>query len=291
MTITARVIADSINSGNRLTTMQLRYPRFIHAEERTHRVISTDPQYVYEYRVDDSIMACRDLSRNASSSRAIPVKRLIQDVIDDPAMPVYWGSHRPGMQAGDELDLDAKFACIMDWNSARDHAIATARRMVASGAHKQIVNRILEPFAHINVIVSATDYTNFFNLRAHPDAQPEIQSLAYAMRDAMDASTPTPLKEGEWHLPYITAFDRADNSTDVLCRMSAARCARVSYMTHDGKEPTRDQDLALYDRLAGSDPIHASPLEHQATPSIHSGAWANFKGWTQFRKYVETEWK
>ncbi len=259
MTVTAKIIADSVHGSHRLTTMQLRYPRFIHAEVMTHRVFS----------------------RNASSSRAIPVERLIQDVENDPAMPVHWGANKPGMQAGDELESGS-----VEWLLASSDAIHRARRMARMGYHKQIVNRILEPFAHINVIVSATEWDNFFALRAHPDAQPEIQALALAMRDAMADSDPAPLQHGGWHLPYITAGDRVDNDTATLCRMSAARCARVSYMTHDGKEPTRDADLALFDRLAGSAPIHASPLEHVATPAMGTPR-GNFKGWTQFRQYVE----
>jgi thymidylate synthase ThyX len=164
MTITSTVIADSIADGcPRLTTMQLRYPRFIHSEFMTHR----------------------QFSRNASSSRAIPIDRLIQDVIDDPAMPIYWGANKPGMQAGDELESGHA-----EWILARDTAIHHAQRMARMGYHKQIVNRILEPFAHINVLCTATAdaYAHFFALRDHPDAQPEIAALARAMRDAMDGS-------------------------------------------------------------------------------------------------------
>ena len=167
MTITATVIADSIADGcPRLTTMQLRYPRFIHSEMMTHRAFS----------------------RNASSSRAIPVGRLIQDVIDDPAMPIYWGCNKPGMQAGGEIEL--KGMADWEWRSALRMSVDSARYMSKLGLHKQIVNRILEPFAHINVLVTATDWDNFFALRDHPDAQPEIAALAQEMKIAMVESTP-----------------------------------------------------------------------------------------------------
>lgn len=266
MTINAKIIADSCNGEHRLTTMQLRYPRFIHAEVMSHRAFS----------------------RNASSSRAIPVERLIQDVENDPARPMFWGGNIPGMQAKDELPEPQKTMAKQCWEAQRDQAIFQARKMASLhiGLHKQHVNRILEPFAHINVIVSATEWNNFFTLRAHSDAQPEIQALAIAMRFAMDDSDPIKVPLDGWHLPYITAVDRSDNDISTLCRMSAARCARVSYMTHDGKEPTREADLALFDRLAGSEPIHASPLEHVATPAVGTPK-GNFKGWTQFRQYVE----
>jgi thymidylate synthase ThyX len=227
----------------------LRYPRFIHSEFMTHRAFS----------------------RNASSSRAIPVERLMADVENDPAMPIHWGSNKPGMQAGDELDSKAKQNAKCVWEVAREQTIIQARKMAAIGAHKQIVNRILEPFAHINVLVTATEWDNFFALRDHPDAQPEIQALAKVMREARDESVPV---EDDMHSPYHDDPKR-----------SAARCARVSYLTHEGKEPTYDQDMALFERLAHANPMHSSPMEHQA---IAIKGWCrNFKGWRQFRAALE----
>jgi thymidylate synthase ThyX len=246
MTITAKVIADTIFNGNRITTMQLRFHRFILPEFLTHRAFS----------------------RNASSSRAIPVERLIQDVENDPAMPIHWGSNKPGMQAGDELESGKEV-----WQLALEDAVYWAKSMARMGYHKQIVNRILEPFAHINVLVTATEWDNFFGLRDHPDAQPEIQALAKAMRKARDESLPV---ESIWHTPYCDDLKR-----------SAARCARVSYLTHEGKEPTYEQDIALFDRLAHANPMHSSPMEHQA---IAIDGWCrNFKGWRQFRDILEVK--
>ncbi|QDP54408.1 MAG: putative thymidylate synthase [Prokaryotic dsDNA virus sp.] len=284
MTITAEVIADSMSpEGHRITTMQLRYPRFIHAEFMTHRVFS----------------------RNASSSRAIPVKKMIEDLRRDPAMPIYWGANQKGMQAGKELVGRERRLVEEAWLEEMEEAITTAQFMVESGLHKQIANRILEPWAHINVVVTATEWDNFFNLRAHPDAQPEIQQLALEMINAMAGSQPNHLKPGDWHLPYITAQEWSDqyyspsqtSGWETLKRVSVARCARVSYLTHDGRETTIEEDLQLYDRLVGSTPIHASSTEHQATPDStghdtwtgweHQAAHGNFVGWIQNRKLIE----
>lgn len=291
MTISAKIIADSVSpAGICLVTMQLRYPRFIHSEFMTHRVFS----------------------RNASSSRAIPVERMIAELRRDPAMPVYWGSNKPGMQAGEEVD--SIHNVTSDWLEAMENAIYKAQKLIASGLHKQIANRILEPWAHINVVVTATDWMNFFDLRRHPDAQPEMRVLAEAMYKEMVDHKPVMLQPGEWHLPYVMDDDRLTmreydggmNLEDpryfgTLIKVSAARCARVSYLTHDGRTTTIEEDLALYDRLVGSVPLHASPCEHQATPDILSKAdpngftlkWnnpedhGNFDGWRQYRKILE----
>jgi thymidylate synthase ThyX len=298
MTISAKMILDSVSPNRiRLRTMQLRYPKFIHAELMTHRAFS----------------------RNASSSRAIPVNRLIQDVIDDTAMPLKWFSNKTGMQGGEEIvGADREFL-VTEWNDARDYAVRKARRMTAANAHKQHVNRVLDPFSHINVLVTSTDWANWDALRDHDAAQPEIRELAKQIKLASEASTPMLLQPGHWHLPYVTPEDWIEatekNGDDLiephqvktLIKLSVARCARVSYMTQDGKPPQFHQDLQLYDRLIGSEPLHASPAEHQATPDIyekgtegpraswHPDHWANptwhgnFRGWIQFRKTLRGE--
>jgi thymidylate synthase ThyX len=297
MTITAKIVADSVSpEGIRLTTLQLRYPKFIHGEFMTHRVFS----------------------RNASSSRAIPVARLVQDVLDDPAIPIHWGANQKGMQAEKECDAlielnplehwakDA-YTNVESWLAARDHAVSYARAFDDAGYHKQIVNRLLEPFCHINVVVTATEWSNFFALRCHPAAQPEMRMLADMMREAMEKSKPRFILPGEWHLPYI--FPRQSVVEEVLVddvgvglnwaiKASVARCARVSYLTQEGKAPSVEEDLALYDRLMSSVPLHASPAEHQATPdrpNPYKGEWrssylhGNFKGWIQYRKTLVGE--
>lgn len=307
MTISAKVICDSINQyGNRLTTFQLRYPRFIHAEFMTHRVFS----------------------RNASSSRAIPVSKLIEDIERDPVYPSFWGKNQTGMQAVEECnefimiprhspytvdDFDGihiewwneKMDHQEAWDETRNQAIKFAKAFSNAGYHKQIVNRLLEPFSHINVVVTATDYENFYSLRRHKDAQPEIKLLADAMWEAQQTSIPTLLHDNEWHIPYIEYNEWADVSMDYdtlterLLKVSVARCARVSYLTHEGKEPDIDADLKLYDRLVGSIPLHASPAEHQSRPDRiicnNPLTWknpelhGNLTGWVQFRKTLPNE--
>lgn len=269
--IEAQVVADSVSEGGaRLTTLQLRYPRFIHAEFMTHRVFS----------------------RNASSSRAIPVAKMVEQVRNAPAMPIHWGRNQAGMQAHEELVGDDLFLAQARWLHAATLAAHQAEAMAEIGAHKQIVNRILEPFLFISVVVTATEWANFFELRAHPDAQPEIQALALEMRAAMRESTPVVRPFGHhadsWHLPYVSNEERraALNDPKYLARLSAARCARVSYLNHDGTAPSIQKDLELYDRLVGSRPMHASPIEHQAYPERGVRS-RNFSGWRQFREVVE----
>ena len=193
MTITAKIIADSIGpAGQRVTTLQARYPKFIHGEAKTHRIVCIGGK-AYESLEEVGFMDDPAFSRNASSSRAIPVERLIKDVLDDPAMPVFWGKNRPGMQAVEEMDSAERQRAIDSWLRARNTAVEHARAMAAMGVHKQIVNRIIEPWCHINVVVTATDWSNFFALRRHKDAQPEMKALADAMLEAREASTPAPL--------------------------------------------------------------------------------------------------
>lgn len=274
MTISVKVIEDSISEKNvRLTTLQLMYPRFIHSEFLTHRVFS----------------------RNASSSRAIPVAKMIEQARTNPAMPIHWGTNQSGMQAKSELLPEMLERAKTEWIRAAESAVEHAQTLMELGLHKQVANRVLEPFQHIHVIVTATEWVNFFELRTHTDAQPEFQELALQMKAAMINSIPTLLKDNEWHLPYVTDIDQSDVramnlDSKALLKLSAARCARVSYLTHDGKAPDIDKDLALYDRLITMKPAHASPIEHQATPN-NSKEYAylqgNFIGWVQFRKLVE----
>jgi thymidylate synthase ThyX len=265
--IEAEVILDSLApNGVRLLTWQLTYPRFIHSELMTHRMFS----------------------RNASSSRAIPVRKVIDQIANFPAEPVHWGKNEPGMQASAELAKKERGQVKDLWILAAQDAIATARKMEALGAHKQLVNRILEPYAHISVIVTATEWANWFELRDHADAQPEIRALARAMKVQMDASVPQELKMGQWHLPYITKDD-GELLPGIAIKCSVARCARVSYLTHDNQLPNIEKDLALFERLVGSRPLHASPTEHQATPLEKGTEWCkNFRGWKQYREEVES---
>lgn len=267
--ITAKIIAHSKSPEDKeIISLQLHYPKFIHGEFMTHRVFS----------------------RNASSSRAIPFDKLVDDIEYNMAMPVYWGSNKPGMQAGEEIvHIDMAKS---NWTSAFGAAKHYAWQLHELGVHKQIVNRLLEPFYNINVLVTSTEWDNFFELRDHPDAQPEIRDLAWKMRAVIKASTSKELDYGEWHLPYIQCAEKGcpTFTQEMLIKMSVARCARVSYLTHEGKDPDYKKDLELYDRLVGSKPIHASPAEHQATPCserLQGDLQGNFKQWVQYRKMLE----
>lgn len=307
------VVLDSISpAGIRLTTYQLRYWRPIHSELMTHR----------------------DFSRSAGSSRARPSQAIIDQVNNDPWGPVHWGKNQPGMQATEELGQADKQDCINEWVESAKSAATHAEWMESYGAHKQVVNRILEPYTYIDVVVSSTRYNNWFALRNHKDADPTIQDLAQRMYDEREASYPTRLMEGEWHLPYIREEDwieafkylkegrviRSEPSgkevDDLLVKVSAARCARVSYKAFNGKVATIQEDLDLYNKLITSELVHASPTEHQAYPDKQIGSrcvdkntqtkenpWGdevpiwenpnlqgNYHGWVQHRKLIPNEY-
>ena len=270
MAFSARVLLDSRSpSGARLTTLEVRYPRFIHSEMMTHRVFS----------------------RNAASSRAIPIKKMIAAVREEPALPVDWGRNQTGMSARESIAPDVEARARAEWQAALDDALRHAERLAAQDIdlHKQLVNRLLEPFAWITVIITATEWANFYTQRCHPDAQPEIKHIAEMMLAEYRASAPAPVALGRWHLPLIQDDERA-LSDEQLCKLSVARCARVSYLTHDGKRD-RDRDLELYERLLdGGANGHWSPFEHVATPaSDPAERSANFIGWEQYRKRFPQE--
>ena len=304
MAYEADIIKDSIASetGYRLTTMQVTLPRFVLDEFNTHRT----------------------LSRNSASSRAIPVEKQIAKVLEDPAIPVYWGKNQSGMQAEDKLQADSENTAKELWLQQRNFAVLGAVAMqggldsikndelktrieeiakkyeynfkeLSEPVHKQITNRLLEPFMWQTIIVSATDWDNFFALRTHPDAQPEIQKAARLMKDAYANSEPELMREKDWHLPLIQPeeVEWAKRNIKEAIKVSVGRCARVSYLTHTGKrEPERD--IELHDKLISSG--HMSPLEHQATPMAGSYTRANprpysgnFRGWIQYRKTIVNE--
>jgi thymidylate synthase ThyX len=270
MAFSARVLLDSrAPSGARLTTFEVRYPRFIHSEMMTHR----------------------SFSRNAASSRAIPVRKMIAAVREEPALPIHWGRNQTGMSAREEIAADVAERARAEWHLALTDALRHAERLADKDIdlHKQLVNRLLEPFAWITVIITATDWANFFTQRAHEDAQPEIKHVAELMLAQYRASAALPVALGEWHLPLIQSDERA-LPAEVLCRISVARCARVSYLTHDGQRD-HAKDIELYERLLdGGANGHWSPFEHVATPAPDAAMQsANFTGWEQFRKRFPQE--
>lgn len=312
--ISATIIADSKNEfGDRITTMLLRFPRIVLAEFNTHRV----------------------LSKNSASSRAIPFKRMVKMVETEPFIPIKWMKEHTGMQ-GKEYFTDEEvetYGLLEDHLTARDNAVAIASRQHEKKLSKQICNRYLEPFMYHTVLVTGTEWENFFALRAHPDAEIHIADLAEKMLFAYNASYPTLLKAGEWHIPYGDKFDMerldkkivADNNiadfsrahpmiggntsvTDLYkLRIATARCARTSYMNHEGKDDY-DADIRLHDDLLVSEPLHASPAEHCAQTmskeerklykkvyegeegKIKERGWCrNYRGFKQYRVMLKND--
>jgi len=279
-TIQARMLCDSLHPDGvtRLTTMELTYPRFIHAEFMTHRVFS----------------------RNSASSRAIPMSKMIARIRDNPVFPLHWGKNQKGMQANEELSLEQKLNAATLWMRARDLALEGAELLEEAGIHKQLGNRVTETWMWITVIASATNWENMFALRCHPMAEPHFQNLAYKARAVYDASKPRQLYYGDWHLPLIGLAGDENIHSEFgpgdIARISAGRCARVSYLTHEGvRDP--QEDIRLFNALATNKPMHASPLEHpaeildinSAKAEICNG-WGNFApGFLQLRKMYPGE--
>jgi thymidylate synthase ThyX len=292
--IEAAVIKHSVNktTGTEIITFELVYHRFGHGELLTHRMFS----------------------RGAGSSRAIPIDSVIELIKSNPAIPVHWGKNQAGMKASVEID-DIPTAKQM-WLAARDSAVEHAIKMKELGLHKQIVNRILEPYQLIKTIVTATDFNNWFWLRNHADAQPEIKELAAVMLAAKSKSTPQVLNQGEWHVPYVDTTRTDDgvlvysvnegnekrllNVEDARI-ISASCCAQVSYRKNDN---SIEKARKIYNQLIESEPVHASPVEHIATPickadlrdltegvthvCTNGQIWSgNFRNWIQFRQLID----
>lgn len=244
-----------------------------------------------------SFMEAPELSRNAASSRAIPTTRLIQAVMDDPAIPIYWGKNQRGMQATEQFSVEEQRDLIAMWLAARDDAVHHAKELAEIGVHKQVVNRLIEPFSHITVVVTATDWANFFEQRDHADAEPHIRDLARAMRKAIAGATPRYLASGEWHLPFAThplelpvVVSGGVVRIESLRALSVARCGSASYDTVEGFAMTIDRASALHNKFLFSRPIHYSPMEHQAMaepPRLDHAGGNLGPGWAQYRKIIE----
>ena len=324
--ITAKVVCDSVSEqGVRLTTFEIEYPRFIHGELMTHRM----------------------LSKNSSSSRAIPIQKMLDQIESNMAIPVYWGKNKSGMQAVEEVIGDDLKESKLEWKLAYKSSKHHTNLLSAFGLHKQVPNRLTEPFQMVKVVITGTDWDNFFNLRIHPDAQPEICMLAYKMYKAMQESEPVELKAGEWHLPFVDKLldenlnlisygvSHEDDTYGTMhnpvtleqaIKLSAAYCASVSYRTEG---MTLEKADKIFDMLIKAEVIHASPFEHLATPikqehwgypytfdggdvttnaGCYSDTWekgvthmnrqgqlcsGNLRGWVQYRHTLpnNTNWK
>lgn len=302
---TAKIVQDSINhQGVRITTFELEFPRWILAEFNTHR----------------------QLSRNSASSRAIPIQANMDNIMSNPAEPAHWGKNEPGMVANAEVDDELKVEARIVWLQARDFCRNFASQLSRIGIHKQIANRLIENFTYQKVVVTSTEWDNFFWLRNHKDAQPEIKDLAEKMLEVYNQSEPTKLKTGEWHVPYVKRawvndklyyMDSNDESIPLqdALKISASCCAQVSYRKSDDSTEKANKVFDMLNLYDDSDETrkHASPVEHQATPINrleysmnynNSSSWqlgithmdrdgnlwsGNFKEWIQHRHLIPNE--
>lgn len=272
-----------------ILTMHWRYPRIIHGEVLTHK----------------------KFSRNARSSRAVPVQTMLNEVRAAPFVPWHWGKNQKGMQAGEPFSAEEIAEFQGDWLEERDHAAAKAEHYMNRGVHKQNPNRLLEPFSYIDTLITSASWSNFLHLRDHEDAEPHFQDLAKLVREAIAGARYQNLRPGEWHLPYVTDEEYDEwlfgetprsieicnrfgiNGTDVLKRLSVARCARISYAPFDGN-PAVEREFERYQDLVRGSRLHASPFEHQASPD-HRRDSATLggnlgAGWIQLRKTIPGEY-
>ncbi|WP_062120267.1 hypothetical protein [Aureimonas sp. AU40] len=322
---TAGVVAHSISpEGIEFKTVQARYPRMVHADAKTHRVIRGWHDEMLEIHHDLSLLADENLSRNGRSSRAVPFDKLLSETFSDPYVP-HFLKNKPGMVASEEFDEQQLAYLQARWKRLAEVVCREMAVFAEAGVHKQWVNRPLEAFGYIDVLISGTDWENFFHLRDEAGAQPEVQDLAKAIRMAFDASTPKLLQPGDWHLPYADRDEDFEAACDfvregsrrivlrhealpILRKLSVARCARLTYAPFNG-EGSIEAEIKRHDTLVVSQPVHASPAEHQATPDKRnrydfSGhlieneeerEWGepelhgNLRGWIQYRKLLPNE--
>ncbi len=269
--INAEVIADTINpaTGKRVTTLHLKVPRIILSELNTHRIIS----------------------KNASSSRAIPAKKLRKQAWDHCFVPVYWGANQKGMAASAQLTGWKKHLAIFTWKAASKVAIAMHKILELVGVHKQTCNRLIEPFMSVSDVITATEWDNFLTLRYNKAAQPEMIVLAKKIHDAIKASTPD--SESKIHLPFVYADEKEKLSLEQQIKVSVARCCRTSYANNLGFLSEPEQDIMLYHRLLNDG--HMSPFEHVAfipnngriAKELHLNFQRNFRGWYQLRAFID----
>jgi thymidylate synthase ThyX len=271
---TAKILLDSVApNGQRLTTWELEYARFVHAELMTHRVFS----------------------RSSASSRAIPTRKLMQRIVDNPVLPHVWGQNQAGMQAKEEMPEDKRMIARLKWLRGMEQMTELALELNELGVHKQLANRVAEPWMFIKVIVSSTSYDNWIFLRDGLMAQPEIAMLAHQMHVMYEREdTIVARQQTEWHMPYILPseveqYGGYTDPTGVLRKWSVARVARVSYLNHDGAIDSH-ADAALWEKLSSAG--HWAPFEHVAK-SMHAdlGSYrsGNFEGWEQYRKHFPNE--
>lgn len=250
----AKIVADSVSpAGHRLTTFECVFPRIVLAEVNTHRMLCKE--------------GVPEFSRNSASSRAIPVEKMIARVLEDPYVPTHWGKNQKGMSADEDLHPVRQKEAKDDWWSACISAVKWAQRELDIGVHKQITNRLIEPFMWHTAVITATEWSNFFNLRDNKNAHPDFRDLAAMAHLLYQKSEPRLINYGEWHLPYVEPAEAFDaevlHDADYACRVSIGRCARVSYdRLHEEETPEKSKGRCDGMLSAG----HMSPFEHVARP-------------------------
>ena len=259
--IHSKILLDSISpAGHRLTTFELTYPRFIHAQLLTHRVFS----------------------RNAQSSRAERTEKLLNRMLSQPVRPLEWRYAQKGMQPGERMIARHARACDLLWNQTMMSTLSHVRDLINFNASKELINRLLEPFLTITTILTGTEFDNFFRLRCSDDTQAEMRVLANQMKDLYEASEPRLCDYGDYHNPCVSDLPLDMEPREVI-KVGVARAARVSYVAHgDKRAPV--EDIALYDKLLAA--RHMSPFEHVATPGEGK---ANLVGWITHRAEVEND--
>ncbi len=201
------------------------------------------------------------LNKNAASSRAIPIEKMISDVRHNPVVPARWGRNQKGMQSDNWLNTEESERATNRWLYILEGVIKGVEGLDEEDhVHKQWANRPLEAWMHMTTLITGTEWPNFFNLRAHPDAHPDLQQLAYRALHCYDKHVPNPLGWGEWHVPFGDRMPDGLSAEDQI-KVATARAARLSYMTFEN-EINVAKDLELHDRLLASK--HLSPFGHPA---------------------------
>lgn len=300
---TAKVIAHSKSSitGKEVITFELEFWRGILAEFNTHNA----------------------LSKNSSSSRAIPVVKMLEQVRSHPAMPVRFGAANKGMQdAGEHNDLVIVSDELAEswgglypkhaWEYAANQAADLAQAFHEAGYAKQVCNRLIEPFQAMKVVMTATELENFIWLRDHSAADPSIEALAKAIKLAKSDSKAVELNPGEWHTPYYNKGfwkpsgwsksrekdggalrDELGHTLEDALAISASCCAQVSFRSLDD---TIEKAESVVEKLnlkgeQPDEPVHASPTEHQCTPVQESGEFWDEDGPYEVNTYNPNTWE
>lgn len=284
------------NEAIHLYTFEVEIPRVILAEWNTHGIMNS----------------------NAQSSRAVPVAKLIEQVQKNPYYPPIWGKNQRGMQAYERND-ELVWGMPVDafWQDCINDACNKAHALDQAKYHKQIANRVIEPYSHTKLVISGTEWDNFFNLRIHHAAEPNIREMAIQIYQTMRTASPQSLNPGEWHLPYIDTYHNKNGkivysfkgkklTTEQAIRVSLACIAKVSYRSLDPSPEAVDKIINTLFPDDGS-PIHASPSQHIATPFQYpydadewqvgeshrdkqGWSWsAQLRGWCQYRKTIPNE--